>query len=183
MNKQVAKFLEFNGKAIVFLEKDGTYWIAIKPVCEAININYNRAYQNIVSDPTLGAKFAKLQTLIPGDSQPRRMIFLQEKYIYGWLFKIRSDNPELRKFQMMCYEVMFDYFKGTITKRSNLLKEKLSVLEEKQSLLDRLSENEDFRQYELIKGHERKINKSLSELDRETIVNAKNAQGSLFDQK
>ena len=42
MNKQVVKFLEFKGKNIVYLSVDGTYWIAIKPVCEAISINYNR---------------------------------------------------------------------------------------------------------------------------------------------
>ena len=66
MNKQVVKYLEFKGKNIVYLSVSGTYWIAIKPVCEALNINYNRQYQNIKSDPILSPEFAKQQIQVPG---------------------------------------------------------------------------------------------------------------------
>lgn len=183
MKQTVANFLQFNGKNIVFLSKNGVFYVALKPIAEALNIDFNHEKTRISNDPFFGAKVGKYPLMVPGDSQPRKYMCLPERYIYAWIFQLKSPSKELFDFKMECSDVIYDYFKGTITKRSNLLKEKLSVLEEKQSLLDRLSENEDFRQYELIKGHERKINKSLSDLDRETIVNAKNAQGSLFDQK
>lgn len=45
MNKH-EKFLKFNGKNIVFLSIDGTYWIAIKPICDALNIDADRSIKN-----------------------------------------------------------------------------------------------------------------------------------------
>lgn len=45
--KKHEKFLEFNDKKIIFLSVDGTYWIALKPICEALNVDWNRSYQNV----------------------------------------------------------------------------------------------------------------------------------------
>ena len=47
MKSKIKKFLEFNGKTISFLCKEGEYWVAIKPICEALGVNYNRQYQNL----------------------------------------------------------------------------------------------------------------------------------------
>lgn len=44
MSEKVEKFLEFNGKTIVLLAKDGIWWIAIRPVCEALGVQYVRDY-------------------------------------------------------------------------------------------------------------------------------------------
>ena len=55
-------FLSFNEKTIYFKEVGNEYWIAIKPICEALDINYNRAYQNILDDENLSQLFAKQQT-------------------------------------------------------------------------------------------------------------------------
>ena len=38
MEKSIRKFLEFNGKTIYFLSKDGDYWVAIKPICDALKL-------------------------------------------------------------------------------------------------------------------------------------------------
>lgn len=54
MKQSFEKFLEFNGKTLVFLAIDGIYWIAIKPVCEAINVNFSRQYRVLKADPILG---------------------------------------------------------------------------------------------------------------------------------
>ena len=35
------KFLQFNGKTIYFQSYDGQFWIAIKPICEVLNVSYN----------------------------------------------------------------------------------------------------------------------------------------------
>ena len=50
------KFLSFNGKNIIFLNVDGTYWIALKPICKALNINADRSYRNVKKDPILGKR-------------------------------------------------------------------------------------------------------------------------------
>lgn len=49
------KFLEFNGKKIIFLSVDGTYWIALKPILEALNMDADRSIKNLKNDPILGS--------------------------------------------------------------------------------------------------------------------------------
>lgn len=54
MKQIIAKLLEFKGKNLLFLAKDGIYWIAIKPVCEVLGVEYSRSFKNIKEDPILG---------------------------------------------------------------------------------------------------------------------------------
>jgi hypothetical protein len=54
MNKKVSKFLEFNGKTLVFLSKDSQYWIALKPICDALNIDYVQQFKNAQNSPIYG---------------------------------------------------------------------------------------------------------------------------------
>lgn len=131
------KNLEFNGKNILFKRIDGVYWIGIKSVCEALNINYNRQFQNIKEDNILGPAFAIQQTQVPGD-QARKIACLPEKYIYGWIFSINSSSSELLEYKKDCYEVLYNHFHGTITKRaelySEIAKEKKRISELKTAL-------------------------------------------------
>jgi len=87
------KFLEFNGRNIYFLAIDGKYWIAVKPICEALKVNYNRQFQNIKSDPILVQLFAE-QQMVAADGKLRKMVCLPEKFIYGWIFTIQSSSQE-----------------------------------------------------------------------------------------
>ena len=50
MKNSIRKFLEFNGKVIYFLSKDGEYWIAIKPICEALGVYSPRQQKTIRAD-------------------------------------------------------------------------------------------------------------------------------------
>jgi hypothetical protein len=58
MKQTIAKFLELKGKNLLFLQKNGTYWIAIKPVCEAIKVEYTQSFKNIHANPILGPALA-----------------------------------------------------------------------------------------------------------------------------
>ncbi len=120
MNKQVSKFLEFNGKTLVFLAVDGEYWVALKPICEALNVEYTRTFKNSKADPIFGAALAIQPMQMPED-QTRNMICLPEKWIYGWLIGIQSASPELNQYKKLCYEVLNDYFHGAISGRKELL--------------------------------------------------------------
>lgn len=123
MNKQVSKFLEFNGKTLVFLAVDGQYWIALKPICEALGVNYNREYQNLNNDPIFSQLFA-IQQMVGADNKVRKMVSLPEKWIYGWMMQINSSSPDLIEYRRLCYEILNDYFHGTISGRKELLSAK-----------------------------------------------------------
>ena len=94
MSKQVIKFLEFKGKNIVYLSENGTYWIAVKPVCEALNVNYVAQFKNLKEDEILRPLLSKRTIQVPG-KQVRYYSCLPEEFIYGWIFSIRSDSKEL----------------------------------------------------------------------------------------
>ncbi|MBW7868873.1 MAG: hypothetical protein H3C31_11160 [Brumimicrobium sp.] len=53
------KFLQFNGKNIIFLNVDGTYWVAIKPICEALNVDYIRQFKNLKEGKILAPALSK----------------------------------------------------------------------------------------------------------------------------
>ncbi len=36
------KFLEFKGKPIYYTCESGTYWVALKPICEALGVSWEK---------------------------------------------------------------------------------------------------------------------------------------------
>lgn len=168
MKQNINKFLEFNGKNLLFLSKEGVYYIAIKPICQAIEVDYVQQYKNVSDDPILGPVLCKHTMQVPGD-QARQMVCLPEQYIYGWLFSIRSESKELIEYKRRCYNILYDHFHGTITKRRNLIIDKVNTQNERAKLELKLRESEDFNKWEELKAREARIGKSMKDVDSEEI--------------
>lgn len=164
MNSNIERFLEFNGKRISVLLADGSWWVAVKPICDALNVNYNRAFQNLKEDKILGQLFAKQQTT-GADFKTYFMVCLPEKYIYGWLFSIRSNSPELIEYKKVCYDVLYNHFHGTLTGRLTALSEKSATAEEIKELEQRLVESDEYNRIVELKKRQRDLNKRLKNLD------------------
>jgi hypothetical protein len=141
MKQQVSKFLEFNGKTLVFLAVNGEYWVALKPICEALNVEYTRAFKNVTADPIFGQLLAT-QPMTGADGKTYKMISLPEKWVYGWLISIQSASPELNQYKKLCYEVLNDYFHGTITGRKELLSMKAKAQVEIDRVMNGLGAND-----------------------------------------
>jgi prophage antirepressor-like protein len=62
-------YIEFNDKKIHFIKKKGAYWIIVKSVCEALNVDYERQRKRINDDPILGSAPSNRTVQIPGDDQ------------------------------------------------------------------------------------------------------------------
>ena len=135
-------FLELNDKPLYFILKDGIWWVAVKPICEALEVNYNRQFQNLQKDQILGAVFANQQIQIPND-QGRKMVCLPERFIYGWLFSIRSESKALLQYKKKCNDILYDYFHGTITRRQNILNDRIANKKEIESLTKSLEAHPD----------------------------------------
>jgi hypothetical protein len=170
MQPSTDKFLEFNGKVIYFLAKDGQYWIAIKPICEALNVNFDRQYKNLKDHAAFSQLYAK-QPMTGADEKVYKMIALPERYIYGWLFNIRSSSPELVKYQLECCDVLFGHFHGNITSRETLIGKKTqSKLEHDKLVAAIRTMPEGQKAYELEKII-RLCNAGLKELDQQIAQN------------
>lgn len=171
------KFLEFNGKNIVFLNVDGVYYIALKPILEALNMDADRSIKNLKNDPILGSErsIQAVQTTvfrkdIGSVSQPKPMVCLPEKYIYGWIFSLRSDSPQLIEYKKTCYELLYNHFHGTITNRKELLIEKRAIDTEIHTLKGKLKENDlTFQKIQQLEFKKKQISKELSSMDNEII--------------
>lgn len=171
MKECITKFLEFKGKTLLFLVKNGTYYIAIRPVCEAINVSFVKQRERIIRDPILGPAYTNWGMQVPGD-QFRKMACLPEEYIYGWIFSIQSDTPELIKYKQECYHILFDFFHGTITSRRDLFREKVKIRAERQKLEERLREAELFKQWESLRAREARLGILFKQIDENDLREA-----------
>lgn len=168
MQDQSKKFLEFNGKTIYFLAIDGKYWIAIKPICEALGINYDRQYKNLLKHRILSGVYAK-QHMHDSSGRLQQMISLPEEYIYGWIFSINSDSEELARYQDECYHVLFHYFHGAITRRTELLVERTHKEQRIAELKAVLEATPEFKELQDLEAEKKKIPKALSALDEQIL--------------
>lgn len=172
MNKRVSKFLEFNGKTLIFLSVDGQYWIALKPICEALNVEYTRTFKNTKADPILGSTIA-IQPMVGADGKARKMVSLPEKWIYGWLMGIQSTSHEFLEYKKLCYEVLNNYFHGTITGRKELLTQKAKAQLEMDEVMNTLDPDMAVK-YDRARRRLNQVTAQLRELDGEILQEEKN---------
>lgn len=141
MKTDSKKFLEFNGKTVFFVAVDGQYWIALKPICEALNVDYIQQFKNVKEDEILSQLLCE-HTMVAADGKLRKMIALPEFNIYGWIFQIQSASPDLLKYKWECYGVLFEYFRGAITGRKNLLIQKAKAQADIDRIMNCLDPND-----------------------------------------
>lgn len=170
MEKSIKKFLQFNGKNVYFLSANGVWYIAIKPICEALGVDYIRQFKNLKEDKILGQLLSE-QTMVAADGRLRKMVCLPEFFIYGWIFTIKSDSEGLQDFQWKCYELLFNYFHGASTERSELLKVKTLAEIEKDKLKAELMETPAYIKLQALEEKEKDAKKALSKLDRDIVTN------------
>ena len=168
MKQSIVKFLRFKGKNLLFLAKDGVYYIAIKPICEAIGVDYIRQFKNISDDPILAPVLSKQTIQIP-DDQGRNMICLPERFIYGWIFSINSNSKELIDYKLECYYMLFDHFNGSITDRHELLTAKVKTKARISELVTSLSENTAFTEWQELKAQEARLGIAFKQLDQREL--------------
>jgi len=87
--------------------------VAVKPICDALGIDYSTQVQRLKSDPILSSTMG-LSPTVGADGKEREMITIPFKFVFGWLFMIDSRNvkPEAResvlKYQLHCYNALYN---------------------------------------------------------------------------
>lgn len=79
--------VKFSGSNLACVKDGSTIRVAIKPVCDAIGLDSDRAIKTITDDEILGAERSEN---LP--SQGRKMVCLPIEFINGWLFQIKFTN-------------------------------------------------------------------------------------------
>ena len=105
----VVKVIQFNEDYLNVIAKDGEFYIAMKPVCEALGLDWDNHRRIIEHDPVLNSTTVMIR-VVAGDGKNREMVCLPLDYFHGWLFKIdltRYEGPRLDKlidYQRRCYQ-------------------------------------------------------------------------------
>jgi hypothetical protein len=170
MNNNIKRFLQFNGKNVYFTAKDGSWYVAIKPICEALGVQY-KVQHRFISNHKILSQVSTIKRIVAADGRLREMLCLPETFVYGWIFLIESQNVDLSEYQMKCYELLYNYFHGTITKRNQFLMQKVQTETEIAEMEKQMCSNPDFVKYKELKSKKYHTQKALNKLDKDLITN------------
>ena len=166
------KFLEFNGKNIVFLSVDGTYWVALKPILDALNLEASRYLKKTRRDAFFGGCLDNMSIQVDKSSnnQARKMTCLPEKYIYGWICFLNADNEELNRYKKTCYNLLYNHFHGTITNRKELLLQRNDLDTQIHTLKESLKEkDEKYKRLQELQNKRKTVSTQLNSIDKELV--------------
>lgn len=111
----------FHGHNLITIEKDGKHHVAMKPIVEAIGLQWEAQLKRIKRNPVLSEGMSMMDT--PSNGGMQQMAFIPLDYLNGWLFGIEANRvkPEIRdkviSYQRECYTALHDYwFKGVAVK-------------------------------------------------------------------
>jgi exonuclease VII small subunit len=144
MKSNTTTVAKINNTAIMLVE-NGSKMIPIKPICEALGVDYPTQFQKIKDDQILSSTIG-LSPTVGADGKQREMACIPLKYVFGWLFTINPKNvaPEAQesvlRYRMECYEALFSHF----AEQSEYLEQKQMAIEAAMEEAERI--RTDFKQ-------------------------------------
>ncbi|MDR1624144.1 MAG: phage antirepressor N-terminal domain-containing protein [Tannerellaceae bacterium] len=114
-----------NDVAIQLVENNGEKWVPVKPICDALGVDFSAQRQRIERDKLLSSTVGMITT-VAADEKEREMFCISFKFVFGWLFTIDTDRVKeeaqeaVVKYQLQCYNALYDYF----TSRSEFVEQK-----------------------------------------------------------
>lgn len=150
--------VSFHGQTLSVIPQQDKLYVAIKPICENIGIQWRAQRKRILRDTVLSEGVSIMDTPSNGGSQETTCLPLE--LLNGWLFgidenRIKDSDVKARviEYKKECYQVLFDYWtKGEAINSRNLF----AANQQKAALnVDMFSRVARHRWYELDKLTER----------------------------
>ena len=104
-----------NGINLQVVADERDQFVAVKPVCEILGVNYTTQVEKLTEHPIFSSTIP-LRGTVGADGKNREMLCIPFRFFAGWLFSINPDNvkeearEKLIQFQLKCNDVLFDYF-------------------------------------------------------------------------
>ncbi|SER21072.1 BRO family, N-terminal domain [Azotobacter beijerinckii] len=109
--------VDFHGQSLTVLTSaTGEHLVAMKPICEAIGLQWEAQLKRIKRHPVLSICMSIMDIQIPGDDQHRELVCLPLDYLNGWLFGVDASRvkPEIRErlvqYQRECFAALAAYW-------------------------------------------------------------------------
>ena len=109
---KISKVATVNNVAIMMT---GDELIPLKPICEALGIDFDSQRQKLKEDDFLSSTTV-LSTAVGADGKDREMLCLPQEFIFGWLFTINPKNVKeeareaVAKYRIECYRALYEHF-------------------------------------------------------------------------
>lgn len=97
--------VEFYGTELVAMrDPQGTIWVPLRRLCEAIGVAFNTQQRKIQDDPVMSESLTSLPVVL-GDGRTFEMECLALKYVRAWLFGINANRvkAEIRE-RLLAYQ-------------------------------------------------------------------------------
>ncbi|MCX8649950.1 ORF6C domain-containing protein [Gilliamella sp. B2776] len=114
MSNQI-QLVQFHNQQISILNYNNKPYVAIKPICENIGLDWEAQRQRIKRNEILNST-AFMIKVVAKDGKNRDVLCLPLGYLNGWLAGIELSrvNPEikpiLKQYQLECFDVLYSHF-------------------------------------------------------------------------
>lgn len=129
IEKRSVEKVEFAGKELMAVKENERIFVALKPICEALGLDWEPQRKLITSDPVLSS-VTSVTEATGSDGKQYEMVCLPLDYLNGWLFKISAKRYKgerqaaIIQYQKECYRVLAKHFSqspfGSWSSRSHL---------------------------------------------------------------
>ena len=89
--EKIKTLAKVNEVAIQVVEKDSEKLVPIKPICDALGVNFASQYSKLKEDGFLNSVVV-LSATTGLDGKQYEMVCLPYEFIFGWLFTINPKN-------------------------------------------------------------------------------------------
>ena len=151
-----------NGINLQVVADEREQFVAVKPVCEILGVDYPGQFTKLKEHPLYGSVI-ELSPTTGADGKTYEMVCLPLRYFPSWLFSINPNNVKeeirenLLEYQKKCNDILFDYFFSRVDfsqKKEKIVTKAKEVCDEKAEQL-RIAKSE-------MKVAENELNKALA---------------------
>lgn len=106
---------KINNQSIVIINQNDEKRIAIRPICDAIGVDYAGQFTKLKTDEILSPVIEIISTT-GADGKQYEMVTIPIKYVFGWLFGIHPNKvseearENLLRYKMECYDALWNHF-------------------------------------------------------------------------
>lgn len=111
--------VDFRNDTLIAVERDDGVYVALRPICEALGIDWSSQLKRLRRDPVLSEAVVMMTTPFGRHGQEEACLRLD--MLNGWLFTIdvgrvkEAVRPKIIEYQRECYGVLFSHFYGKAT--------------------------------------------------------------------
>lgn len=135
-----------NEIGITIVQEGSDIFVPIRPICDALGVDFSGQRRRIMSDPILGPTVDEKST-VGGDGKQRDMVCLPFEFVFGWLFTINPDKvkPEAAesviRYKRECYHALFAHFVKRFRHAQQCNEQEIALLSQISELKDTLLAN------------------------------------------